>query len=285
MKGGEKTKNILLEILGEEIRDFGKDEKKMGIATVEKRANLGTSERKVRRDKGTIFVSERDRILLTWINEQMAISFEHLRYILARNAEKRELLIDKEKVSMPTCNNIITRWVRGGYVKVVKENNITFVYPTNKAINEFDLEFGYHEPSLWKHLNAVNKIRLHFESRGIGWTSERKLRRLYGIKDKFGKHFPDGEITYNKKQIPIEVELSAKKTKDRSRIIKGYKDCLIATSKDGSNTGLFGYHYAGVIYFASKASRPQLEIATKGIDGIEIRDIDGIAEVYKGKKS
>jgi len=284
-KKGEKNQieKMLFELLGsskaQEVKRVRKAKK---MEVIQAKGIEATQARKERRDKGTIIISDRDRELLIWINEQMAVSIDHLRILLARTSENKEALADKTQVSLPQANRMIRRWQGAGLVNLDKINNRVWIWCSAKAIKDFELEYGFYEPSLWNHIYHVNKIRLNYESRGMKWTPERKLRREYGTGAKWKKHFPDGEITYKGNQIAVEVELSNKKTKDRARIIKQYADAFKFADKDGKNKGLFGYHYSWVFYFVVDKSEEVIREAVKDHTNIfQVKNLKDVSETQE----
>ena len=275
-------KKQLIQLAGNKVTRKAKDKmtQELTAVTAEPRT------RAVRRDKGQLITTPRDLVLLTWINEQQAISIDHLQILMARNSEKTEQLNNPKEVTLPAASRAITRWMKMEFVETAKINNRQWVWLSAKGIKNLDLEYGYYEPALYNHIHEVNKIRLYWENRKdrnnnvVVWTPERFIRKTQGKGSGkahiLSQHFPDGEINYNGKQVAIEVELSVKRGADRTKIINNYKVALINDQR-GRNSGLFGYHYEGLIYYTSEKTHDTITKAFEGSKTVQVKKLSEIA--------
>lgn len=234
-----------------------------------------TKSRAVRRDKGQTVTTPRDLLLLRWINEQQAISIDHLQILLARNSDKPEAMKDEKAVSLPAASRTITRWLKMNYIETAKINNRVWIWCSTKGINTLDLDYGYYEPTLFNHIYEVNKVRLYWEAQNIQWTPERYLRKTHGKGHRLSQHFPDGEILYKGNQLAIEVELSNKRGEHRNKIVERYKVALINNQK-GRNAGLFGYHYEGLIYYTNEKTHTNIAKAFEGNKAVKVKKLSDI---------
>lgn len=234
-----------------------------------------TRTRAVRRDKGQLITTPRDLVLLTWINEQQAISIDHLQILIARHTENKEELNNPKMASQPVASKLITRWLKLNYIETAKINNRQWVWVSAKGIKNLDLDYGYYEPSLYNHIHEVNKVRLFWESKKIEWTPERFIRKTQGKGHRLSQHFPDGEILYRGNKIAIEVELSVKRGADKKKISEKYAIALMKM-QHGKSKGLFGYHYEGLIYYTNEKTHETILKLYEGIEGAEVRKLSDI---------
>ena len=234
-----------------------------------------TKERAVRRDKGQLITTPRDVAILKWINEQQAISIDHLQILMARITENKDQLKDTKAVQLSGASKAITRWLKMNYVETAKINNRVWIWCSAKAIKILDLDYGYYEPTLYNHMHEVNKVRLYHEGRKIEWTPERYIRKTQGKGHRLSQHFPDGEIIYRGNRYAIEVELSQKRGADKNKIAENYKLALIKM-QNGKNKGLFGYHYEGLIYYTNEKTHEMILKTYEGVPQVQIRKLSEI---------
>jgi len=134
-----------------------------------------------RRDAGILQVTERDIAVLTWIAEQLCISYDQLQRLLAFYTPATTKQPDR--VARSTAQNALERWLHMGYIdtpqKIIREHT-TYVWLSRKGIRELELPYAYYtpKPSTITHLYAVNAIRLHLQSFPLSaqWVAQRTLR-------------------------------------------------------------------------------------------------------------
>lgn len=173
-------------------------------------ANL---KRKARKDKGVYLLGERDFYILTWIADQYAMRFDHVRQLLSDHAEgqtKAELL------AIPTVQGKISKWVKAGWAKYRRfwASGPGWVWVTKEGLSEIrQLDYRAVPPSVTRlaHIYAVNEVR--FKTNWNTWTSERGLRSDREEGDT--APIPDALLTgKDGSEFAVEVEISVKKPAD-----------------------------------------------------------------------
>lgn len=272
-----KLKKQLIKIAGNKVT--GKVNDKMTQELTQTTAEPRV--RAVRRDKGQLITTPRDLVLLTWINEQQAISIDHLQILIARHTENKEELNNPKMASQPVASKLISRWLKLQYIETAKINNRQWVWLSAKGIKNLDLEYGYYEPALYNHIHEVNKVRLYWEvqtdkkGKPIEWTPERYIRKTYGKGHRLSQHFPDGEILFNGNKIAIEVELSVKRGADKKKIADKYAIAL-SPMQHGKSKGLFGYHYEGLFYYTNEKTHESVMKLYEKVEGAVVRKLSDI---------
>lgn len=206
-----------------------------------------------RSDKGRRLLTERDRVVLTWVAEQYGAPVDQLQRLLARDPGRE--LITEGSVSLSGARHVVRRWEEGGYAESRKVffKEQPWVWPTRKALQHLRLDLPFHRPSvaLLEHHRWVNEARLYLEGPAypdpVTWRSERLLKprdaRAHEI------HYADAEAEIGPVTVAIEVELEPKKPAGL-RLILGD---LVA-------------RYEEVWYFAHDKARPGVERAVDELD-------------------
>ena len=223
-------------------------------------------------DAGQFRANDRDRYILRFANEQLAITVDQLRYLLAKTSEKKKDLKSETMVSMPTAIRYIKKLHEAGYILTERINNKLYILASAKAIKDFDLDYKYYEPTNWNHLAHIVEVRLQYEREGFTWICERELRKKYSRNEKFTQHFPDGEIVFENAKFAVEVELSVKTTARRKRILEVYG------SQERLNKTLFGYKYEKVLYFVNQKTEGSTREAVKK-SGLQIFEVIDFKEI------
>jgi hypothetical protein len=169
--------------------------------------------KKTRSDKGVYQLTPRDFFVLTWIADQYAMRFDHVRRLLSENAEgetKADLL------AIPTVQGKISKWVHAGWAKYQRwlNDGPGWVWITKQGLSEIG-QRDYHAapPSVTRlaHIYAVNEVR--FKTDWKTWTSERALRADREVGDT--APIPDALMSHDDGTLfAIEVEISVKKPAD-----------------------------------------------------------------------
>jgi hypothetical protein len=169
--------------------------------------------RKTRKDKGVYLLGERDTYILTWIADQYAMRFDHVRQLLSERAEgetKSDLL------AIPTVQGKITKWVKAGWAKYRRflVDGPGWIWVTKQGLDDleiFDYRASPPSPARLAHVYAVNEVRL--KTNWKNWTSERGLRADRSEGDT--APIPDAILTAKDgTEFAIEVEISIKKPDD-----------------------------------------------------------------------
>ena len=189
-----------------------KEQQKKNILRKEKQMTHTRQQRKTRKDKGVHQLTSRDCLMLTWIADQYAMRFDHVRELLSEHAEgqtKGELL------AIPTVQSKINKWVHAGWAKYRRwlADGPGWVWVTKQGlaqIGQDDYRASPPSPTRLAHIYAVNAVRMQLDY--DDWTSERGLRADADCGS--SKPIPDAVITSHGKEIAIEVEISIKKPND-----------------------------------------------------------------------
>lgn len=206
-----------------------------------------------RRDKGRRLLTERDRVVLTWVAEQYGAPVDQLQRLLARDPGRE--LTTEDRLSLSGARHVVRRWEEGGYAESRKVffKEPPWVWPTRKALQHLRLDLPFHRPSvaLLDHHRWVNEARLYLEGPAypdpVTWRSERLLKPRDARAREV--HYADAEAEIGPVTVAIEVELEPKKPADL-RLILGD---LVA-------------RYEEVWYFTHDKARPGVERAVDGLD-------------------
>lgn len=135
-----------------------------------------------RRDAGTVQVTERDVLVLTWTAEQFCLAFDQLQRLLGRYAKAATKAPDTLSVS--ATRDAIGRWLQLGFVEEPRKiiaGHPPYLWLSRRGLAQLGLPYAYYKPqvSRMKHIYAVNAIRLHLETFDIQsvWYPERALTR------------------------------------------------------------------------------------------------------------
>lgn len=202
-----------------------------------------------RSDYGQVRATERDLYLLKWIGEQYAVRVDQLRE-LAQVYKGSEL-------SAPTIKWLVSRWKEAGWVEkqVLLAGHPQWVWLTREGYRDAGLEYPYARPSVsrLRHIYHTNAVRLWIERRSRGkaqWTSDRSVNPERKAEGK--RHFIDGEVFYEDRNIALEVELTQK---SRTRL-----DSILSELKKD---------YEAVWYFASPECYTAVKAAIESVPGHE----------------
>ncbi len=227
----------------------------------------GQDERKrqSRRDKGARLMNSRDKRVLSWVAEQYAVRFDHLRRLLSQEPGHKsdKFAPGARGVSDSDVLQVIKRWEREPAWAVYKRFYVGvpgWIWTTPYGVDvlssqNFIPRYARHFPkeSTFEHLHFVNYVRLDIEARhpDYRWVSERSIRKLLGRREEGDDlaHIPDGQIWLDdQRAVAVEVELSPKNEGDYDAIL----DELLITGvmlPDGS-----AFKYKTVWYFVSSAN-------------------------------
>lgn len=205
--------------------------------------------RRVRADKGSVRLTDRDTVSLRWIGEQYAIRFDQLSRLLGRNAGRT--------LTESTTRAAVKRWTRGG---LAKSRKVTFgepgfVWLTSRGLREVGLCFKAWEPSASTvtHLYWTNQVRLYAEERhpDLVWQAERYMRagKPMQTTSDSSSHIADGELRSKDAVVGVEVELTSKSARRRESIMR-----------------LLAGEYATVWYFAPSNVLSTLERTASLLD-------------------
>jgi hypothetical protein len=187
--------------------------------------------RKVRRDKGTRLLTDRDLWVFRWIGEQYCIRFDQLRELLSREPLHRNQARapGPNGLQNTAVDRVIARWTQEpAYVEYQRVHRSTpgWIWLTSHAERALELPYARHivRESRFTHRYYVNLVRLDYEKRHPEhtWRSERTLlaqlpRREEGVAV---PHMPDGEVwVASDKAIAVEIELSPKSDQDMDEIL------------------------------------------------------------------
>ena len=224
-----------------------------------------------RRDKGRRLLTERDRVVLTWMAEQYGAPVDQLQRLLARDPGRQ--LVTEGSVSLSGARHVVRRWEEGGYAESRKFffKEQPWVWPTRKVLQHLRLDLPVYTPTvgLLDHHRWVNETRLYLEGPHypgqVTWRAERFLKSRDARSGEV--HYADAEAEVGDTTVAIEVELSKKKPVDL-RVILGD---LIA-------------RYEVVFYFANEAARPAVEQAIQSLapdrqDQVEIYALEKLPGV------
>ncbi len=164
-----------------------------------------------RKDKGRIYLTERDRSVLTWIGEQYGTRLDQVQFLLGRQAQATTL--QEGVVALTTARQTIQRWLKAGWAEwetlVYREPG--WVWLSHTGLRELELSYRYWRPTLGglNHFYWINQARLYVEGKRPDclWVGERDLRL-----ERSGKkgHVVDAEIHVAEGTIGVEVELTRK---------------------------------------------------------------------------
>lgn len=212
------------------------------------------TQRRVRHDKGTVLITDRDWDVLAWIAEQYAVRLDHVCILLGQQAGKGAKAPDR--ISENAARQVLVRWQRAGWAasRKILVAEPAWVWTSTKGLHELGYDFKLYAPTLARidHLHAINEIRLllardHPESR---WISERQLRATLSYeKGASLPHLPDGALRTPQGMVAIEVELTPKK---RSEVRLILLDVL--------------RRYHAVWYFASETAASIVNAARKELE-------------------
>jgi len=205
--------------------------------TTEMFSNQRQGGRRVRRDRGSHQVSERDVELLGLIGEQYAVTLDQLARLIGRTYR--------------TARGLRDRWCDAGWTQSAKlaVDLPPFVWLTRRGSKVAQSPFRTWEanPGLASHIEAVSNVRLLLERelRLGAWECERVLAQSMRSRSEARVHLPDA-VLVTPTRIAIEVELTLK---SRARL-----DAIVRD---------LGETYPRVWYFAAPRLIPTLEeIAT-----------------------
>jgi hypothetical protein len=180
-----------------------------------------------RRDRGAIWLTERDEMTLRWIGEQYAVRLDQLQVLLGRAPGRGAHHADW--VSEGAARDVVTRWKKAGWVSVekIRAKQPFWVWLTAKGLRKVGLPYKYAdlaETGLDRldHLYAINVVRLELEERegNPRWVSDRHLAMgVQRTKGRFVLHRPDGEIVQDGGLVAIEVELSPKGLYEQEEVL------------------------------------------------------------------
>ena len=209
-------------------------ERRRTLATETFSNREGSGGRRVRRDRGSFQVSERDQELLVLVSEQYALTLDQLARIIGRTHR--------------TARGLRDRWCNAGWTASAKlaVNLQPFVWLTSRGSRVAQSPFRTWEPNhgLAAHIEAVTNVRLLLERElRLGtWECERAIAQDFHSRSEVRPHLPDAVLVREHERIAIEVELSLK---SRARL-------------DGIVRDL-GEAYEQVWYFATARLVPTLQ--------------------------
>lgn len=218
--------------------------------------------------------------ILKWIGEQYAVRMDHIQILLGRTATQKTKEDGVASVTL-TRKTVLSSWEKNGLVHYTKffYKKPAWVWLTGRGIHHVGLPFRSREPSIQflNHYHQINSVRLFLETKGItSWVSERHLRykleaNLQMQKDASRNtkrpHLPDGVVTYDGKEIAVEVEL----TRKSDSII----DAILSD---------LDQRYQYIWYFTSGSTKLALEEKIKGNQKFVVYDlVDMHRDVRKEK--
>lgn len=228
----------------------------------------GRGERKARKDKGSVRLTERDQMALQWVGDQYAVRIDQLQRLLGRQAQKTTKV--EGAVGEATAAGVVERWGRLGFVETRKPfyKQPGWVWLSRHGLKQLDLPYSYREPalSLLQHIYWVNHARLFVEGeyrQNVEWTSERRL-----VPDRArerSRHYVDAEIQVQDYRVGIEIELTPK--------AKGSVEAIVRDLLQ---------EYETIWYFTTPATRRLVEgaVSDSGADArerVKIYDLTQIA--------
>jgi len=198
--------------------------------------------------------------ILNWIGEQYAVRMDHIQILLGRTATQKTKVDGVASTTM-TRKIVFNSWEKNGLVQYTKflYNKPAWVWLTGRGLYHTGLPYRSREPSIQNlnHYHHINAVRLVLETKGIeNWVSERHLRydlesNRHKQKDAALKakkpHLPDSIISYEGKEIAIEVELTRKNDNALNEIL-----------------GELDRSYQYIWYFSSRLAKLALEEKTNG---------------------
>jgi hypothetical protein len=200
-------------------------------------------QRKVRKDKGNIQLTNRDIHVLVWIGEQYGARLDQVRLLLERVGAGAP-----KPISQSAVIQLTRRWRRAGLVdtRKVLAHELAWVYLTEKGIRSL-LDRPYRiwrpTPASVTHCAQVNWVRLALEARHPTWRWIGERALLHHRIDRHA-HIADGALETPEGMIAIEVELTPKS-------VMAIEDTLAQLVVD----------YELVWYFTSSATRGRVERA------------------------
>ena len=224
-----------------------------------------------RRDKGRRLLTERDRVVLTWMAEQYGAPVDQLQRLLARDPGRR--LTTEGSVSLSGARHVVRRWEEGGYAESRKFffKEQPWAWPTRKTLRHLRLDLPAYTPTvgLIDHHRWVNETRLYLEGPNypgeVTWRAERFLKSRDARSGEI--HYADAEAEVRGITVAIEVELSQKKQHDLRLIL-------------GELVG----RYELVWYYTNTKARPAVERAVQGLtpdqqEQVEIYALEKLPEI------
>jgi len=179
-----------------------------------------SAQRRIRRDRGTVLLTERDRQVLIWIIEQYAVRFDDVCFLLGREAGPGAKA--SGRISESAARQVVARWQKAGWAASRKMlvHEPAWVWVTAKGLHELGYNIKPYVPTVSRiaHLHAINDVRLRLAHKypDYRWFSERRIRTALSYeKGATLPHLPDGYLrTPQGTTIAIEVELTPKKRDD-----------------------------------------------------------------------
>lgn len=209
--------------------------------------------RKTRKDKGTIQLTDRDLWALEWIGEMTTIRIDQLQRLLGRFAQAQTK--QDNILGLKTVERILSRWQRLDLVVVsrILHKESAYVYLTGKGQRQAGLPYKkpwQEKVALLAHYYWVNQARLYVEEKygeKARWTSE---RRLFHSSSHVQGHYVDGVIELviedeqgsSIEQIAVEVEVTQKTIKRTTETMQ-----RLASA------------YDNVVYFVLPATRKSVQ--------------------------
>jgi hypothetical protein len=189
-----------------------------------------------RRDAGSVKASARDLELLGFIGEQYAVTLPQLARLIGRSHNAARWLR--------------ARWERAGWARgaALLVGEPVFVWLTRRGQRAAGSEYSLWRPSpgALAHVAAVNEVRLYVTERhpDAQWVCERELVRDRRV------HRPDALVLIAGREVPVEVELTHKRSARSERIMRE----LVA-------------RYGQASYFAAEGVRRTLEEVARDLGG------------------
>ena len=211
------------------------------------------SEKKKRRDCGSVRVGARDLAGMAWCGEHGAVRLDHLAELFGR--------INGRAVSEDAARKSISRWIDRGWAqsRTLLVSQPPFVWLTAAGMRMSGLNLVAEEPSLstLQHNADVASIRLSLNASydNPRWRAERSMRAVIPprARGQTSPHLPDGELILSDDRIvAIERERTAKTIERTRNIMLG----LLTRRYDYDATNdvdvaVLPPRYAAVWYYAS----------------------------------
>jgi hypothetical protein len=218
--------------------------------------NSAARARRRRSDAGDLRRTGRDLELLSVVGEQYALSLPQLARMMGR--------------SLHAARWLRARWERAGWARgrAVLVGQPVFVWLTRRGQRVAGSEYSLWRPNpgALAHIAAVTDVRLWVAERHplATWICERELAREARLTGPGGQHRPDGLVVLDGRELPVEVELSHKRSARRERIMRE----LVA-------------RYGQAVYFAPDGPRQGLEATARSIRSDRVQ----VLELPSGKET